>query len=70
MELTVCAGIIWLSLYCPLGIRALGTNAKGDTLATAIVLSSKLFFVCHPGVSYFLPGLFDAGSPNITNTTY
>ena len=43
---------------------------KDDTLATAVVLSSKLLFVFDPGVSYFLPGLSDTGSPDITDTTY
>lgn len=41
---------------------------KMITLATAVVLSSKLLFVSDPGVSYFLPGLSDTGSPDITLT--
>jgi len=68
MQSAGCVGITCTSLW-ELGLRE-SPQENDDTLATAAVLSSKLFFVSDPGVSDLLPGLSDAELPNIINTTY
>lgn len=45
----VCAGVIWPSLHCPMGIEVWRTSTNADTLITVVAVIQS--FVPNPGLS-------------------